>query len=527
MPNLQTISNDERDALTRLAVETAKADLLSFVMLMDNNFSVGPHHRLICDELMKIETGENDRLMVFLPPRTSKSTITSIYFPAWCLGRNPWWQWMGVSHGDKLAIKFSREVRDLVNSPQFQAIFPGVAIKKDNSAADTWRIQYNGKGAGHYFAAGTSQKIAGFGANCASIDDPISEQDAWSKAKRETVNEWYPGGLRSRLQPGGRVVITQTRWHENDLSGFLLQMADDEPGADQWRIIKIPAFVTPESIDGLTGATERLIELGILPPNYPMPEIGESFWPSGQFEGGYCWPTTILQRTRFNTPPYQWDAIYMQAPSAMDGGIFKLEYWKAWDKGEPPECDYVIQSYDTAFSTKTSADFSAITTWGIYDKHNGEHEEPEYHMILLGAEKKRWEYPDLRARALEKYEKTQPDAVLVEKKASGQSLIQDLRLAGIPVFEFQPDKDKEARAHAISALFHAGKVHAPLDKRWAQEVMEECRQFPNGTYDDYVDTVTQAALWLRNGGWISHPKDAWNMLSEYDIMNQRTRRRYY
>lgn len=499
-----------RDDLTRLAVAAAKDDLLAFILLMDPMFSVGPHHRLICDQLMRVEKGEIDRLMLFLPPRTSKSTIMSTYFPAWCLGRNPKWEWIGASHSDKLAVKFGRTVRDMVNSPQFATIFPGVRISKTNSAADMWAVTYHGRPGGVYLAAGTNQKIAGFGAHCAAIDDPISEQDAWSKAKRDSVNEWYPGGLRSRLMPGGRVVIAQTRWHEMDLSGFLLKMQNEDPDADQWTVISIPALNTKESIKELRPATLQLIRDGLLPEDYPLPKVGESFWPQASEDGEFCWPTSVLKRTKGNLPPYQWDALYMQAPSAQDGGIFKDSYWQDWDSDEPPECDYIIQSYDTAFSTRTTSDYSAYTTWGIFQDKDSHNEN--FNAILLGANRGHWAYPDLRKLAIEQYEKRKPDAVLVEKKASGQSLIQDLRLSGIPVFEFQPDRDKVSRAHAIASLFHVGKIYAPRDKKWAQEVINECRQFPNGANDDYVDTVTQAILWLRNGGWVHNPEDAWSML---------------
>lgn len=516
-----------RDDLTKLAVVAAQVDLLAFIMLMDPMFSVGPHHRLICDELMLLEKGEIDRLMLFLPPRTSKSTIMSIYFPAWCLGRNPNWEWIGASHSDKLAIKFGRSVRDLIGSHQYQTVFPHIAISKTNAASDQWAITYHKKGAGSYLACGTNQKIAGFGAHCAGIDDPISEQDAWSKAKRETVNEWYPGGLRSRLMPGGRVAIAQTRWHERDLSGYLLQMMKEDPDADQWTVISIPALNTPESVAHLLPATQALKQDGLLPEDYPDPVVGESFWPRAPVEGEFCWPTSVLKRTKGNLPPYQWDALYMQSPSAQDGGIFKESYWQDWLLNDPPECDYIIQSYDTAFSERTAADYSAVTTWGIF-LDDGEEDDTKYNAILLGAKRGHWSYPDLRQRAINMYEDRRPDAVIIEKKASGQSLIQDLRLAGIPVFEYQPDRDKVSRAHTVAALFHVGKVYVPKKKSWAKEVMAECRQFPNGANDDYVDTVTQAMLWLRNGGWVSNPKDAWGMLKEeMDTGKTERRRRYY
>jgi hypothetical protein len=214
-----SVTVEDRNAASRLAVKQARDDLLAFVMLMNPSFSIGPHHRVLCDELMKIANDENDRLMVFVAPRSSKSLITSTYFPAWALGKNPYWQEIAVSHSDDLATRFGRAIRDIINTPQYKAIFPQTNIRKDNRAANSWSLQHKGKDAGSFLAAGSGSGIAGFGAHLAIIDDPISEQDAFSKTRRESLNDWYASGLRTRLMPGGKIVIVMTRWHERDLSG--------------------------------------------------------------------------------------------------------------------------------------------------------------------------------------------------------------------------------------------------------------------------------------------------------------------
>ena len=219
-----TLTTEDRNAATRLAIQSARKDLLAFIMLMNPSFSVGPHHRVLCDELMRIESGEADRLMVFVAPRSSKSLITSTYFPAWALGRNPYWQEIAVSHSDDLATRFGRAIRDIINTEQYGSIFPKINIRKDNRSANSWGLQHKGKEAGSFLAAGSGSGIAGFGAHLAIIDDPISEQDAYSKARREALNEWYSSGLRTRLMPGGKVVLVMTRWHENDLAGHLLSL---------------------------------------------------------------------------------------------------------------------------------------------------------------------------------------------------------------------------------------------------------------------------------------------------------------
>lgn len=517
--SITNFTSEDRDAAARLAVQAARDDLLAFVMLMDPTFSIAPHHRVLCDELMMVERGDNDRLMVFVSPRSSKSLITSVYFPAWYMGRHADHQLLTVSHSSELSADFGRQVRDIINSHDFKAVFPKCSIRKDNRAADKWGTDQKGK----FTAAGAGSGIAGRGAHIGLIDDPISEQDAFSKAAREKVNDWYPGGFRTRLMPGGRVIIVQTRWHEEDLSGYLLGLQKESAFADHWRRVEIPALNTAESVKRLNEAVKKLTSQGYLPQDYPQLEVGQSFWPTPATKGEYHWSTEELIRTKNNMINYQWDALYMQSPTAMDGGIIKPSMWRDWTDDHPPACGYVLISMDTAFSTKERADYSGITTWGLFNNDDG-----VPNLLLLGAEKGRWDYPTLRKKAMEKYDKHNPDGVLVEKKASGQSLIQDLRLAGVPVLEYQPDRDKEARAHAVSPLFQNGLIWAPKHKKWAKEVIEECRTFPTGAHDDYVDATTQAVLWMRNGSFLV-PSDApWQQVAESDIVDrQRQRRRYY
>ena len=200
--------------------------------------------------------------MVFVAPRSSKSLITSTYFPAWALGKNPYWQEIAVSHSDDLATRFGRAIRDIVNTPQYKSIFPQINIRKDNRSANSWSLQHKGKDAGSFLAAGSGSGIAGFGAHLAIIDDPISEQDAFSKARREALNEWYASGLRTRLMPGGKIVIVMTRWHERDLAGHFLAMEDSSPMSDTWEVVRIPALNTTDSLEKLEEARKKLVQQG-------------------------------------------------------------------------------------------------------------------------------------------------------------------------------------------------------------------------------------------------------------------------
>lgn len=522
------LTKADRDAASKLAAQAAREDLLAMAMLLNHDFSVGPHHRVICDELMDFEKGKTPRLMIFAPPRSTKSWLSSTYYPAYSLGKHPNWQTLSISHSEDLATRAGRDIRNMIMGRPYQTIFPNVAIKKGHGAANLWGTDQGGT----FMAAGVGGNIAGWGAHQALIDDPISEQDAFSKAARDRVNTWFPGGLRSRLMPGGRICLINTRWNEADLAGFLLEQQENNLFADKWKVVSIPALNTPESAAMLNAARLKLIEQGYLPDEYPELQVGESYWPAGvkwrrieyDPEEAHHWPTQILLETKGNMPEYQWDAIYMQNPTSPEGGIFKVSYWQEWtDPNNLPRIEYKVLSLDTAYSAKKSADFSAMTLWGVWANERGEQQ-----LMLMGAQKGRWEYPELRRRIEEWYEKHRPQIILVEKASSGQSLLPDLKLLGLPVYPYQPDKDKEARAHFIAPMMAQGLVWYPTGRKWAQDVIDECRAFPSGAHDDYVDTVTQVLIWMRDGGFIV-PKDSpWNEADLDDnLMGKRSPRRFY
>jgi len=208
----------------------------------------------------------------------------------------------------------------------------------------------------------------------------------------------------------------------------------------------------------------------------------------------------------------------MQNPTAEEGSLIKREWWKVWDKDYIPPLQHVIQSYDTAFLKKETADFSAITTWGVFTPDP----DSQPHLILLDALKERLEFPELRKAALEQYKYWNPETVIVESKASGLPLTYELRKMGIPVINYTPSKgnDKHARVNAVSPIFEAGMIWAP-DTKFAEEVVEECAAFPYGDNDDLVDSTTQAVMRFRQGGFITHPED------EKDESRPRIQREYY
>jgi len=331
---------------------------------------------------------------------------------------------------------------------------------------------------------GVGGALAGRGADLAIIDDPISEQMALSPSELDKVYEWYTSGPRQRLQPGGAIIIVMTRWSVKDLVSRVLQK-QAERGADKWEVIEFPA---------------------ILPSGKPL-------WPE-------YWSLEELESVKATIPVGKWNAQYMQNPTAEEGAIIKREWWRAWESDEPPACSYVIQSYDTAFSVSERSDMSAISTWGIFEPN-----EDEVGIILLDAVRGRWEFPELKSKARELYDLYKPDMVLIEQKASGAPLTQELRRIGIPVTPFTPSRgaDKTTRMNACAPMFESGMVWAP-DTTFADEMIEECAAFPNGDFDDMADTMTQAILRFRQGGFVVSPTD---YRDEDEEMRYSRRRRVY
>lgn len=491
-PDLQPLKlYDTRAALLTHAINSARDNFLLFVKLINPEFRISAHHRVIAHYLQLLDSGVIRRLMIFMPPRSSKSMLASQYFPAWSLGRHPVsWQILSISHKIEQAAKFGRDVRDIVASPTYQAIFPTLRLSPDVRAADHWKLSSGAT----YIAAGTTSRIAGKGANIGLIDDPLSEQDAYSKAERDRVIQWYPGGFRSRLQPGGRIGLITTRWHDNDLAGYLLEESRNNPESDKWHIIKIPAILDKEG-----SALLNLPEGGSYWPPASEADI-EAAIKQGIHTG---WPLPELLSTKANMPPYQWEALYMQRPTPEGGSILKTTDWQKWEAPDPPYCTYKFLSVDTAFSTKDSADYSAIVTWGIfYDKRDTPC------LIMLGARKGRWEFSELTSKVTSLHQRHDSDCILIEKKASGQSLIQELQRAGLPVRAYSPDRDKISRANAAATYFHAERVYVPTQRKWAEDVIYECGAFPSGAHDDFVDCTTQAVLWVAQGNWLQHPERA-------------------
>ncbi len=444
--------------------EKAQNNFLYFTKHIWPEFIEGKHHKIISEKFDKLATGEIKRLIVNMPPRHTKSEFASTLLPAWMIGREPKLKIIQTTHTGELAVRFGRKAKTLIDSPEYQEIFQ-TRLREDSQAAGRWETAQGGE----YFAAGVGGAITGRGADLLIIDDPHSEQDAMNMTALERAYEWYTSGPRQRLQPGGKIVCVMTRWNTKDLTGILLKN-QSEPKSDQWDIVEFPA---------------------IMPSGKPV-------WPE-------YWKLDELESVKASLSLGKWNAQWMQNPTSEEGAILKREWWKDWDKDYIPKLEHVIQSYDTAFMKKETADYSAITTWGIFR----ENEDSPAQLLLLDAVKDRFEFPELRRVAKEQYDYWQPETVLVEAKASGLPLTYELRNMGIPVVNYTPSRgnDKHTRVNSVAPLFESGNIWAPLSKQFAQEVIEECAAFPFGDHDDLVDSTTQAVMRFRQGGLLMHPED--------------------
>lgn len=474
--------------------ERCRIHFLDFVKTMWPAFIDGAHFRIMANAFERIAAGKLKRLMIHMPPRHGKSKFSSEFFPAWYMGQFPDRKIIMASHTQDLAEGFGRDVRNLVNSIGFRRIFPGVMVSADSKAAGRWNTSKRGS----YYAIGTQGALAGRGADLFVLDDAHDEQQAVSAETNpgayDADYEWFTSGPIQRLQPDGAICITSTRWSKRDIPGRIMQSVMEMESPEHWEIIEFPAI---------------------------MPD-GTALWPE-------YWPIDKLLSKKASMPPHKWEAQYQQNPTANEVAIIKREWWKMWEpatlladkvclnerglvplnaKGVavPPHCEYIIQSWDTAHTRKTRSDFSACTTWGIFTPRA---DAPDAkHIILLNAWTEKLEFPDLKARARLECQRWKPDKMVIEAKAAGWPLIQELRQGGIPCEDYSPGRgeDKFVRLNSVSDLLKSGMVWVP-PRDWAREVIEQVASMGTGDHDDLVDCVSLALMRFRQGGFVRLPGD--------------------
>lgn len=448
--------------------EKASDKFLDFCRYVWPEMLVGEHHRIIAEALDRVIAGKCKRLMIAMPPRHGKSQMGSYLFPAYLMGRDPRSKLIVASHTAELAQRFGRMIRNLMEEDKYKELFPNMLLSVDSKAAGRWNTQQGGEA----FFIGKGGAMTGRGGDVIILDDILDEQDAMSDTAMENTWEWYTSGPRQRLQPNGAIVVINTRWKTDDLSGRLLKM-HGQVKSDQWELLEFPA---------------------ILPS-------GGSLWPG-------FWPIDELEKVKMSIGLKKWNAQWQQQPTNDDGAVLKRNWWKRWKHDEPPECSYVIQTYDTAYSKKETADYSVISTWGVFVPSA----DSGPNLILLSVKRGRWDFPELKRVAKDEYRYWNPDNVLIEAKATGTPLQQELRKMGIPVTMYSPGgrrsgQDKISRANAVAPILESGMIWYPEQQEWAEEMVEECAAFPNGSHDDQVDAAIMAWMRFRQGNFASLATD--------------------
>lgn len=522
-----------------------RESLIAYIQTLAPWFTIEEVHCVMAMYLEALATLEIDRLMFFMPPRTGKSQMSSIFFPSWWTGKFPTDKIMQIGHSTSLSRNFARDVRELMRLSEYDWIFPGVRLAKDAKAIGAWRIEeiraaltaldrrMQRQKLGEYNAAGVTSGIAGKGFNLGIGDDLMSEQDKDSKLVKDRLWNWWGPGFYTRRQPERNVILfTSTRWANDDVAGRLIRDEANQRhhGADVWTKVNIPAILDRDSAKKLYTVAKAY---GAIEPM--LLKEGDSFAPRR-------WPLKELARSRASLTDRDWNALYLGRPGVDEGHILKKRYWRLWPRKDPPECIFVFSMYDTAFEKSETADNSAQTTWGVFEYREKQDERPTMNMILLDSWEEKVDAPDLKrhvlvnawggkeAKAALKDMNPQdeemwrdidvnqigmrPDRILIENKASGIWLVKELRKIRkprpLPVSPWTPPRGnagmskgrelgKYARAQYGALVLEQGAVWY-MDKKWAQRVIDQCAECKfDGTdeHDDLEDTVVHSMIYVR------------------------------
>lgn len=394
--------------------------------------------------------------MIFLPPRHTKSELSSRRFPAWCVGRHPSWQFIHSTYSGDFAADFGREVRGIVKTSQYQKIFPGTKLSEDSQAAARWNTQKGGS----YVAAGVGGALTGRGAHIAMIDDPFKDwQAAYSPVIRESIWKWYLTVLRTRLMPGGAIVLVMTRWHDDDLAGRLIKQMKSGDG-DQWDILSLPGLVETEE-------QEKSDALGR--------KIGDALWPE-------WFDSENLKATKKLMPVFEWSALYQQTPVPESGNLFKRE-WFNWYKKIPEHGNFYI-TFDGAL-TDDDGDFTEIAVW-LVDQY-----DDIYAVDWWGGQVTMDKWINVILNLVKKWSPSYVVGEVGQIRRASESLIKKrMKKTRIhAVLKWLPHiGDKVVKCAAFRGLASMGSVYLPYEKPWAVRVINHLLRFPAGEYDDIADT---------------------------------------
>lgn len=453
--------------------------------IMPDDFVDGVHLILYCAELESVLASvlnpkkgkKGEKLQFMLPPGAMKS-LTLNLFVTYVFGKKADVRILHIGNSTQFAEdNFGVRIRDVMGSPKYAKLFPKTKIRADMKRKGYFKTVQGGE----YYCAGAGSSLAGRRAHVSICDDVISEQTAYSKTERNKICKWYVPGLRSRKLPGGSEIIVNTRWHLEDLSGYIMAL-DEKAGNAPWRTIKIPAILDKEAA--------KLLRM----------EEGSSFWPE-------LWPLEDLIEKKNSCSPTEWASLYMQNPILEEGAIFQESHFNMWID-PAPVCDLIFVTFDTAFSEKERADYSAYNVWGRFSEEIKDFRGKTVEvgrLILLDLGRGHWDFGTLVDKFKEVYDTYNPEVMVIEKKASGQSLLQEMTKLGYPVDEFLPDKRgaKTERAHACIPYLKSGAIfiyaeEGNVDEDELEAFLDELYGFPYVNNDDYVDTLTMAILYMRD-----------------------------
>lgn len=419
------------------------------------------HIEVMANKLEACRLGKIRRLIINVPPRHLKSLCASIALPAWTLGHDPAASVLCVSYAQDLADKLARDCRSVMSSGWYRKTFTTRLSAQKQSVQEFVTVKQ-----GYRMATSVGGVLTGRGADLIIIDDPLKPEEAFSQTQRQAVNEWYSNTLYSRLndKQRGCIVLIMQRLHEDDLVGHLLEQ-------EQWEVVSLPAIAEQDE--------KHLVETPYGKSLFTR-KAGELLHPERESR-------TTLEQIRRTLGEYNFAGQYQQMPAPAGGGMIKAEWFMTYTPSELPETfDQIVQSWDTANKVTELSDFSVCTTWGVRERR----------VHLLHVFRKRLNYPDLKRAVLEQAKAHQATVVLIEDRASGTQLIQDLVAEGVSVQGCTPEHDKVMRLHAQSAAVENGFVFIPTDAPWLPEYLHELTIFPNAKHDDQTDSTSQFLAWV-------------------------------